>query len=497
MSGGKIRVDRGGDDDLISSLPDEVIGKILSNLPTHVAASTSVLSKRWRNLLPLVDKIELSDVSVSSGGCPLGFPEFVEKKLSSLLSNNSMIKSFHLNCEHKHEESRVNGWIRTVLERGCLLKIHLETVGMYRIDTEFFTSNTLVELTICDGFYPAGRRLPREGVFFPALKKLSLVSVAFSDYPSYEDLVFGCPVLEELFLHYPDDYNPPAWDGYVLSPSIKRLTIFHDYPDYRQLHDLVYFQTPSLVYLDYSGHVSRQYDVDFLGSLVEARLNLRPWDPLIDDDSDSTSGSDSDSEDDYDYPSSSDSEDDAFRRGVTALVSRITNVKTLHLSSDSLEVFHFLCESMPVFHNLLELSFESDKDKGWQVVPLLLNSSPNLVTLSIKGLVHKVTNRCGDACICIIPKMKMKMKKKQEEEGVCCLSTCQLKVLNISGYRGTCRELKQMSHFLANFKCLETVKVGVEVDHREDNDPNKTYLRITNALMKLPRVSSNCRIHFL
>lgn len=111
------RVARGGD--IISSLPDEVIGKILSYVPTHVAASTSVLSKRWRNLLALVDKVDLSDAH-ASGDSPLGFSEFVDKTLALLLTTNSsscsFIKSFHLNFDHKHEESKVEGWIRTVVD---------------------------------------------------------------------------------------------------------------------------------------------------------------------------------------------------------------------------------------------------------------------------------------------------------------------------------------------------------------------------------------------
>ncbi|XP_010480591.2 PREDICTED: putative F-box protein At1g21990 [Camelina sativa] len=272
-------------------------------------------------------------------------------------------------------------------------------------------------------------------------------------------------VLEELFLHYPDNGGPPAWNGKALNPSIRRLTIIQDFPDYPEAQDHVWVNTPSLVYLDYSVHVSGCYEAN-LGSLVEARLDLQPWEKLVDDD----------------------------LGDVTSLVAMISNVKTLHLSSDSLEVLHSLCQSMPVFHNLLTLSFESDKERGWQVVPLLLNSSPNLETLVIKGLVHKVTSRCGDVCLCI-----PKKKSKKVEEGVCSLTTCQVKVLNISGYRGTCSEQKQMIHFLGNLKCLETVKVGVKVDHGEDNDTNDiyTYLRITNALMKLSTVSSNCRIHIL
>lgn len=326
--------------DLISSLPDEVLGKILSFLPTHIAASTSVLSKRWRNILPLVDKLDLCDAS----GGPLGFPEFVEKTLA-LFKNSPLIKTFHLNFEHKHEESRVDGWIRTALELGVLEELRLEADGMYRIETEFFTSNTLVDLTICDGFYPAGR-LPAGEVFFPALKRLSLFSVAFADCDMYEDLVLGCPVLQELFLHYPDDNNPPAWAGIVSSPSIKRLTIYHEYPDYREVYDSLLLYTPSLLYLDYSGYVADKYDVDF-DSLVEARLDLRPWEPLTDkddDDDDPSSSSSSDCEDDTTDDDDSDFEDyaDSFNSwDVTGLLTSISNIKTLHLSSASLEVSFF------------------------------------------------------------------------------------------------------------------------------------------------------------
>ncbi|CAH2035968.1 unnamed protein product, partial [Thlaspi arvense] len=49
-----------------------------------------------------------------------------------------------------------------------------------------------------------------------------------------------------------------------------------------------------------------------------------------------------------------------------------------------LVAFHFCCKSMPMFYNLLNLCIESNKDKGWQVMPLLLKSCPNLHTLAIK-----------------------------------------------------------------------------------------------------------------
>ncbi|CAN6979386.1 unnamed protein product [Brassica oleracea var. botrytis] len=501
--------------DLISSMPDEVLGKILSLLPTRLAASTAVLSKRWRNLLSLVDTLDFSDEI----GNPEGFSGFVDTTLDLLSNSHSIVKSFSLSC--KHENSRVDSWIRTVLESG-FLELHLKIVSMQSIESQLFTSNTLVQLTLYGGFCFDGTLTPpRGGVFFPNLKTLNLVSVWFWDDNMFEFLISGCPLLDVLLLHY------GASDGLGLSssigvsnPSLKRLTVSYHF----LAPDVELFRTPSLVYFDYSGYATRQYRVDF-SSLVEARLDLRSCreepvvvvkeDGEVDvNDDGSAFGEDDDDiedieaildlessdeqvsdEDDNDSGSGSgEDDDDDDVPDVTDLVAGISNVKTLRLSSYSLEVFYLYCKSMPVFQNLVTLSFESDKERGWQVLPLLLNNSPNLETLAIKGLVHKVTDRCGDACVCIAKKRK----KKMEEEEVCCLSACQVKVLNISGYGGTRRELKQMRHFLGNLKSLVTVKVGVKAkNHEEDDNFNNNYQRITSALTKLPIASSsNCQVYF-
>ncbi|KAH0912436.1 hypothetical protein HID58_035757 [Brassica napus] len=50
-----------GSRDAISCLPQEVLGEILSLLPTKLAASTSDLSKKWRYLFALVHNLDLDD----------------------------------------------------------------------------------------------------------------------------------------------------------------------------------------------------------------------------------------------------------------------------------------------------------------------------------------------------------------------------------------------------------------------------------------------------
>jgi len=49
------------------------------------------------------------------------------------------------------------------------------------------------------------------------------------------------------------------------------------------------------------------------------------------------------------------------------------------------QVFYYCCD-LPVLEDLVNLSIESDKEKGWEVMPSLLDKSPNLQTLVVKVL---------------------------------------------------------------------------------------------------------------
>ncbi|CDY59741.1 BnaCnng35470D [Brassica napus] len=144
------------------------------------------------------------------------------------------------------------------------------------------------------------------------------------------------------------------------------------------------------------------------------------------------------------------------------LQSMASYVKILHLSAYSLEALHFGCQFIFKFHNLLQ----------------------NLV---IKGLLHRVTGRCGDVCPCYHRPIHKRVIGGRKPK-LSCLPSLPLKVLEISGYGGTCREIKQMRHFLGKLQ-LELVKIGVQ--------PESDYNNLRSNLMRLPRLSSKCNIQFI
>ncbi|KAL0773978.1 hypothetical protein Bca101_039129 [Brassica carinata] len=138
---------------------------------------------------------------------------------------------------------------------------------------------------------------------------------------------------------------------------------------------------------------------------------------------------------------------------VVKLINGIENVQTLSLTSDTLEC----CDSMPVFNNLKFLSVTSEEGRGWQAMPALLRNCPHLETIIIQGLLHYVTDECGDACPCI----------SREDRGRS-LRSCPVKRLEIQGFRGTMKEMNIIKHFLNYFPCLKRLDVFVE-----DNDPTQ------------------------
>ncbi|CAL9245850.1 unnamed protein product [Arabidopsis halleri] len=422
--------------DRVSSLPDDLLCHILSFLTTKEAVLTCLLSKRWRYLIAFVPYLDFDD-SVSlhpeegkqgREGIRQSFMDFVDRLLA--LQGDSPIRKFSLKCQAGVASSdRVNQWICNVLQRGVLhmdLSIHL---GRRCLFIEIFMSGTLVELKLGRGCLI---NLGHGHISaLPMLKNLTLDSVNWSDSGQLERLLSACPALEALDLANVDWPYPNAT---VSIASLKTLTIKS--VSLSGASSVLSFDTPNLVCLNYFAFVENDYPLLNLEYLVEAQINLVT---------------------DHQIRLLS------FRNKVNVLflklgkvvqklIRGISSVQKLYLSPQTLQVLGLWSPEMPVFNNLTFLVIESSMGIAWQAMPVLLKNCPHLETLVIKGgLLHCVTDDCGDACTC----------KSREEKGRS-LASCPVTRLEIREFQGTMREMDMIKHFLDYFPFLKEMDIYVK-----------------------------------
>lgn len=376
-----------GSKDAISLLPEEVLGNILSLIPTKQAASTSVLAKKWRNVFRLVHNLDFDDSDLlqpkegeeERDEMRESFRNFVDRTLA--LQCGSPIKKISLNCyiHMASELACVCRWISNAVERGVLeLDISIQTFYCeVFLPPELWKSKTLVKLTL--GTQNSLGKFPPD-VSLPALKSLLIDSIFFC----YEDLCYvllpGCPVLEELVVRHEDFVGIPFC---ISSRTIKKqLSVHYDCESEIDFMGGMSFDAPSLVSLDYSDYALAEYPHVNLESLAEARLDIR-YSKMI------------------------------KKPDITGLIIGISNIETLHLSPgsadvsfpkfrlslkslDILEVCMCVCVFqvisrcvkdgllLPVFKNLVSLSFGSKNKRGWKLLPYLIEQSPKLETLIIQ-----------------------------------------------------------------------------------------------------------------
>jgi hypothetical protein len=177
----------------LGNLPDEVLQRILSFLPTKDAVRTSVLSRRWEYLW---DSIPNLDFARDPANRNL-LVDFVERALC--LRDSSVIKRFSLTCDVLGDASRVNTWISTVVRRHNVeeLYIHLEKIeGFFPLPYCLFTCKTLTSLHLDMSYI---LKLPTT-ICFSSLKILCIQRVTFSNEYLTRKLFSGLPVLEALKL---------------------------------------------------------------------------------------------------------------------------------------------------------------------------------------------------------------------------------------------------------------------------------------------------------
>ncbi|XP_010513369.1 PREDICTED: putative F-box/LRR-repeat protein At3g18150 [Camelina sativa] len=180
--------------DLISSLPDAILQHILFFVPTQLAITTSILSRRWRHVWSDTPSLSFDD----SYGPPV-HAAWINETLTRYTAPK-MIK-FHLNTRMNPTVSSMNRWIQFAMSRNVEnLSLCVGIVGDYKysIPDFFWTSSSIKQLNF---ELPYSYIIPSCSVSWTSLKKLSLSNCYLSD-ESLAKILCGCPILESLKLNH-------------------------------------------------------------------------------------------------------------------------------------------------------------------------------------------------------------------------------------------------------------------------------------------------------
>ncbi|XP_074326676.1 F-box/FBD/LRR-repeat protein At1g13570-like [Apium graveolens] len=145
--------------DRISSLPGNVIDNILERLPIHDAASTSVLSKTWRDLWDLYPNLVFDWVFFSrivANNDTLDEENLISEVTGTineiLLGNPGPILKFHLSVPEDlplHETPNMDLWIKNISNnRVRQLKLIIGPLTAYKIPSYLFSCSELTHLSL-------------------------------------------------------------------------------------------------------------------------------------------------------------------------------------------------------------------------------------------------------------------------------------------------------------------------------------------------------------
>ncbi|KAJ8435925.1 hypothetical protein Cgig2_013272 [Carnegiea gigantea] len=191
--------------DRISDLPDHILCHILSFLPTKFAVASSILATRWRYLwasIPIVDIdtrqhreiYPIFNINMSRRS-DITFQNFVSRIL--LLNGTSHIQKFRLIYDCRHNPGTIQTWFDVAITHN-IQELELDLFSSVRgelvkLPRKLFTSNSLVVLKLSR--MPLG--VPSL-VCLPRLKILELRRITYSDDKCIQNLLSGCPVLQDL-----------------------------------------------------------------------------------------------------------------------------------------------------------------------------------------------------------------------------------------------------------------------------------------------------------
>ncbi|CAA7014810.1 unnamed protein product [Microthlaspi erraticum] len=176
--------------DRISNLPDSLVTKILSYLPTKDSVKTSVLSKGWESVWLRVPALDLRYYDFPDGQA---MESFIDKFLE--VNKYSELQTFMI---ESNRYDLIVDWICRPADRRFheLDVSHVIRKAPNNVTQSIYRSNTLVSLKLVT----VGLETPKCSVYLPCLKIMYTDDVWFDcdDTLTMEKIIAGCPALEDL-----------------------------------------------------------------------------------------------------------------------------------------------------------------------------------------------------------------------------------------------------------------------------------------------------------
>ncbi|KAI3992499.1 hypothetical protein MKX01_022590 [Papaver californicum] len=316
--------------------------------PIKCVVATCVLSKKWKGLWissPVLNIHETTrqdqeDIIWSQETSELvNFIDRVLLRSHPLFRNDlPIIKKFCLDYDSPHDNSKISGWISTLIIRK-IEELNLCLPTEFVLPTCLFTCETLTILKIeMAGDLSAkikkiGSLRSTEAILFPRLKILHLKHMIFVDESLTAQLFSNSPVLEELMLT--NCYMMKKKVLRISSASLKRLFVTNSNICSSELK--IYL--PNLQSLTYNGIPGDYVLMDHgYSSIVDAVINIA-----------------------FEFLNERTKGRKARQCGLKNLLGGISNVKLLIISGNTLEslLYEGFFTKVSAFHNLRRLEVSS------------------------------------------------------------------------------------------------------------------------------------------
>ncbi|KAL0761531.1 hypothetical protein Bca101_077681 [Brassica carinata] len=253
--------------DRISELPDALLLQILSLIPTKDAVATSVLSKRWRFLCKMTPNLRFCYHGTE------GLVRFSDNVCRCLLSHQApVLQSLHLKMILKNDSTIDVGVLLGIAFGRHVRELELEVYSSdepYSFPTSLYNCGTgtletlkLGHNVLVDVPFP---------VCLKALRTLRLNAVSYEDAGSVVNLLSGCSSLENLEVMM---YLHPDVENFTIDvPSLQCLTLIAADEEYAYFSSYV-INAPSLKYLNLKGLIDEESSllIENMPELVEAHI---------------------------------------------------------------------------------------------------------------------------------------------------------------------------------------------------------------------------------